>query len=117
MSLFKKFQEFSDASQAKAEEMRSRAAEKKTLARAQKIKGRPWWESAPGSTYVVSYDDLEQLNAELPIAEEWGWDMAQSTATDGHVHLGRAVLTGGLTLLAKGGRSKGKTTVTWKRES
>lgn len=93
---------------------RAKQADKKVLAKAQKVKGKPWWES-DARTFVVAYEDLDQLNAEAQIVEDLGWDMAQTAAADGHVHLGRAFLTGGLTLFAKGGRSKGKTTVTWKR--
>jgi hypothetical protein len=90
--------------------------EKKIMQRAKKVAGRPWWESS-NQTFLCTYDDVDQINDELRFAEPLGWSIDSTDSIDGHVHVGRAVLSGGLTLLAKGGRSKGKTTITWTRQA
>lgn len=86
---------------------------------AKKIDGKPWWESSM-TQFVCEYKDLDQLNMELAIANPLGWYIDDTTGDSGHINVGRtatgAVLTGGISLLFGGSRSKGKTTVTWRRD-
>ncbi len=87
---------------------------------AAKVNGRPWWEcSLP--QFVVEYKSVDALNAELPIATEHGWELDNTAAAGSHINVGRTVtsaaLTGGISLLFGASRSKGKTTIVWKRSA
>lgn len=99
------------------------ARHKRARNRAMKIDGKPWWLSDRRqmvTTYKAGDDLEEQLQTEMELANEHGW-FAQSTDTDGgHINVGRtatgAVLTGGLSLLFGGSRSKGEITLVWRRD-
>lgn len=63
-------------------------------------------------------DKQERLFAlEGSILDDHGYEALMQDADGGHVHVGRLLLTGGLSVLAgrKGIRSKGKMTVTFRR--
>jgi hypothetical protein len=68
-------------------------------------------------TYVATYKNDKEAAEDAAKAAKKGWMPQGTTATDGHVNLGRtvtgAVLTGGLYLLIGGSRSKGKVTITY----
>jgi len=78
-----------------------------------------WYNDDTKLTYVASYDSVEEASSETNGAAKKGWMPQGTSATDGHINVGRtaagAVLTGGLTLLVGGSRSKGKVTITYTR--
>jgi hypothetical protein len=78
-----------------------------------------WYNDDTKLTYVASYNSVEEASSETNRAAKKGWIPQGTSATDGHINVGRtatgAVLTGGLTLLVGGSRSKGKVTITYTR--
>ncbi len=82
-------------------------------------KHRPWYIDDTKMTYVATYDSVEKATGEANSAALYGWMPQGSSATDGHINLGRTAagvaLFGCLALLAGGSRSKGKVTITYVR--
>lgn len=68
---------------------------------------------------MATYKNEKDAAKEVDKAAKKGWMPQGTTATDGHINVGRtvtgAVLTGGLNLLIGGSRSKGKVTITYVR--
>jgi hypothetical protein len=78
-----------------------------------------WYDDNQKLSHVATYKNDKDAAKEADKAAKKGWMPQGATATDGHINLGRtvtgAVLTGGLTLLLGGSRSKGKITLTYVR--
>ena len=78
-----------------------------------------WYDDKNKLSYVASYKNDKDATKEADKAAKRGWMPQGATATDGHINVGRtvtgAVLTGGLSLLIGGSRSKGKVTITYVR--
>ena len=78
-----------------------------------------WYDDKNTLTYVAIYKKEKDAAKEADEAAKKGWMPQGSTATDGHINVGRtvtgAVLTGGLSLLIGGSRSKGTFTITYVR--
>ena len=78
-----------------------------------------WYYDNSKLSYVATYKNEKDATHEANAAAKMGWMPQGVTATDGHINLGRtitgAALTGGLTLLFGGSRSKGKITITYVR--
>lgn len=78
-----------------------------------------WYDDKNKLSYVTSYKNDKDAAKEVEKAAKRGWMPQGATATDGHINVGRtvtgAVLTGGLSLLIGGSRSKGKVTITYVR--
>lgn len=78
-----------------------------------------WYQDSTRLTYVATYSSDKDAQKELEAAAHYGWTPQGTTATEGHVNVGRtltkAVLTGGLGLLTGASRSKGKITITYVR--
>ncbi len=82
-------------------------------------------ESTPNRTGKIQvmvrvYDTVSQYEADAQRLIPQGWRIEQQSQGGGHVNIGRtttgAVLTGGLSLLFGGSRTKDKLTVTWRRD-
>ena len=82
-------------------------------------KNRPWHQDDTKMTYVANYNSAEKATNEANTAARYGWIAQGTSATDGHINIGRTAagvaLFGGLALLAGGSRSKGKVTITYVR--
>ncbi|VVB64859.1 Uncharacterised protein [uncultured archaeon] len=78
-----------------------------------------WYDDKNKLSYVAIYKNDKDAAKEADKAAKKGWMPQGTTATDGHINLGRtvtgAVLTGGLSLLIGGSRSKGKVTISYVR--
>ena len=78
-----------------------------------------WYDDKNRLTYVATYKKEEDAAEDVEEAAKKGWMPQGATATDGHINVGRTVtgaaLTGGLSLLIGGSRSKGKFTITYVR--
>lgn len=78
-----------------------------------------WYDDKNKLSYVASYKNDKDAAKETEKAAKKGWMPQSAAATDGHINVGRtvtgAVLTGGLSLLIGGSRSKGKVTITYVR--
>ena len=61
--------------------------------------------------------DDDALRREAQVFGEHGYEASMQSEDGGHVHVGRLLLTGGLSMLAgqRGVRSGGKRTLTWQR--
>ena len=68
-------------------------------------------------TYATNPKGDEQFATESIVFTQNGYDATNLSEEGGHVHAGRLILTGGLSILAgkRGIRSGGKRTVTWKK--
>ena len=75
-----------------------------------------WYDDKKRTTYVAIYESDKTMKKEVEEASKKGWIVQSATSTAGHVHMGRALMTGGLTLLFGGGRSKDKVTVVFGRD-
>jgi len=70
-------------------------------------------------TDIRQYTSRGEFEWHSQIMSQDGWTIHQATASDGHVNIGRTVtgaaLTGGLSLLFGGSRSKGTTMIVYQR--
>ena len=79
-----------------------------------------WYEDKIKTSHIVSYNNEEQASLEAEKAAMKGWIPQGTSATDGHINVGRTVartlLTGGIGLAIGGAsRTKGKVTITYIR--
>jgi hypothetical protein len=78
-----------------------------------------WYEIESLKVAVRSYRDTVEASLEANAAASYGWTVQSVATSDGHVNVGRtvtgAVLTGGLSLLVGGSRTKGSVTITFVR--
>jgi hypothetical protein len=79
-----------------------------------------WYEDNSKMSNVVSYDNEEMASKDAEKAAMKGWMPQGTSATDGHINVGRTVartiLTGGIGLAIGGAsRTKGKVTITYIR--
>jgi len=78
-----------------------------------------WYQDAKRLTYIATYKKDKDAQKEMEAAAQHGWTPQGTTATDGHINVGRTmtklVLTGGLGLMTGASRSKGKITITFVR--
>jgi hypothetical protein len=78
-----------------------------------------WYNDETLLNHIVSYDSVEKASKEANEAAKHGWFPTGTSATDGHMNLGRTAagfaLFGGLSLLAGGSRTEGKITVSYAR--
>lgn len=81
--------------------------------------GLPWYLTSTKKVHVATYKNEKEATKEAESAAEHGWFPQNMAATDGHINLGRTVagaaLTGGLSLLIGGSRSKGKVTIVYQK--
>jgi hypothetical protein len=81
--------------------------------------GKEWYHDPTRLTYVATYTDEKTMQREVEAAAQNGWMPQGTTATGGHVNVGRtataAVLTSGWSLLLGASRSKDKVTITFVR--
>lgn len=79
-----------------------------------------WYDDVSKLSHVATYKNEKDATKEAEKASKKGWVPSGTGATDGHINLGRTVagaaLTGGLSLLFGGSRSKGKVTITYTRD-
>jgi hypothetical protein len=70
-------------------------------------------------TYVAGQKGEEALVQEAGIFIPNGYEPSTATEDGGHIHVGRLLLTGGLSIFAgkHGIRSNGKRTITWRRST
>jgi len=82
-------------------------------------KNLPWYLDSTKLNHIATYSNAEEATQEANAASHAGWLPSGTSATDGHINVGRtateAVLTGGLTLLLGASRTKGNVTVTYVR--
>jgi hypothetical protein len=80
-----------------------------------------WYDDDTKRTHIMSYDSVAEASSEANRAAKRGWVPTGSSATDGHLNIGRTAagvfLFGGLSLLAGGSRTEGKVTITYNRAS
>jgi hypothetical protein len=78
-----------------------------------------WYDNNSKLSHVETYKNEKDASKDAEKAAKKGWMPQGTTATDGHINVGRtvtgAVLTGGLSLLIGGSRSKGKITLSYVR--
>jgi len=78
-----------------------------------------WYDHPTKLTEVRTYKNQREASRDANAAANKGWQIQGTTATDGHINVGRtvtgAVLTGGLNLLFGASRTKGKITLTYVR--
>lgn len=79
-----------------------------------------WYDDDGKLSNVVSYDNEEKASIDANYAAKKGWMPQSTSATEGHVNVGRTVgktiLTGGIGLAVLGeSRTKGKVTITYAR--
>ena len=81
--------------------------------------GLPWYLTSTKKVHVATYKNDKDAAKEAEKAAEHGWIPQTMTGTDGHINVGRtvagAMLTGGLSLLIGGSRSKGKVTIAYQK--
>jgi hypothetical protein len=79
----------------------------------------PWYVDNTKLNHIITYSSTEEATRDADAASHAGWVPSGTSATDGHINVGRtateAVLTGGLTLLLGASRTNGKITVTYVR--
>ncbi|TAM61279.1 MAG: SHOCT domain-containing protein [Chloroflexota bacterium] len=77
-----------------------------------------WTSSTVVRTYASSDEGDEDLQDELELLGQHGYEASLQTAEDSHIHVGRLLLTGGLSVFAgrSGIRSEGRVTVTYRRK-
>jgi len=79
-----------------------------------------WYDEKSQVSYIATYKNDKDMKRDLEQAIRRGWKLQDTTADGGHVNLGRtatgAVLTGGLSLLVGGSRSKGSHTLVFVRD-
>lgn len=133
MGLMDKWKQFDAASKERGARMKEKAdarwdaihakeheaALKKRAKSAQKVDGKPWWESSRNGIFL-DYERAEDVDLELELAAPLGWYIDDADSTDGHINVGRtatgAVLTGGWSLLFGGSRTDGNIKVNWRRD-
>jgi hypothetical protein len=78
-----------------------------------------WYKDSKRIGYVATYSDEKEMRRDVERASKHGWVPQSTTSDGGHVNVGRtyagAVLTGGLSLLFGGSRSKEKLTISFVR--
>jgi len=78
-----------------------------------------WYRDAKRLTYVATYTKDKDAQKEMEAAAHHGWMPQGTTATEGHINVGRTlikgVLTGGIGLMTGASRSRGKITITFTR--
>lgn len=83
------------------------------------IRNLPWYLDNTKLNHIATYRNAEEATRDADAASHAGWVPSGTSATDGHINVGRtateAVLTGGLTLLLGASRTKGNVTVTYVR--
>ncbi len=79
-----------------------------------------WYDEKDRVSYIGIYKNDKDMRKELEQAIRRGWKLQDTTTDGGHLNLGRtatgAVLTGGLSLLIGGSRSKGGHTLVFVRD-
>lgn len=95
-----------------------RAAARGRLTRELEQASRRWTLPAVVRHYEPGPQGDRRFAVEAEIFDEHRYEPSMQDVDGGHVHLGRLVLTGGLSILAgrKGIRSKGKMTVTFRQQ-
>lgn len=70
-------------------------------------------------TYAAGHKGEEALVKESAVFIPNGYEPTMMSEEGGHVHVGRLLLTGGVSILAgkRGIRSNGKRTITWRRSA
>jgi|GEM_PF-4710876 len=71
-----------------------------------------WYEDESKTSHIVSYNNEEQASIEAEKAATKGWKALGSSATDGHINIGRTLARG---LIFGAHRTKGTITVTYER--
>jgi hypothetical protein len=78
-----------------------------------------WYDDKNKLTYVATYKNEKDAAKEANKAAKKGWMPQSTTATDGHINLGRTITYGVLTLgvsyLLGGSRTKGTITISYVR--
>jgi hypothetical protein len=78
-----------------------------------------WYDDKDKLTHVATYKNEKDAAKEANEAAKKGWMPQGTTATDGHINLGRTITYGVLTLgvsyLLGGSRTKGKITISYVR--
>jgi hypothetical protein len=75
------------------------------------LQGR-WYEDNTKLSHIGSYESEELAARDVDRAAKRGWKPLGSSATDGHINIGRTLARG---LIFGASRTKGKTTVTYER--
>ncbi len=78
---------------------------------------RDWTAQSLVRDYEAGDDGRYRLDGEMNILEFHGYEAEAQSEDGGHIHVGRILMTGGLSVLAgsQGTRSKGRLSVTFKR--
>ena len=79
-----------------------------------------WYDDRNRVSYIGTYKDEKSARSDLELAVKRGWKIEDTTGDGGHINVGRtatgAVLTGGLSLLFGGSRSKRSLTLVFVRD-
>jgi|GEM_PF-7041108 hypothetical protein len=78
-----------------------------------------WTSATLVRTFPANDEGDEAFEDELVVLTAHGYEAAMQTSEDSHIHVGRLLLTGGLSVFAgrQGIRSEGRTTVTFRRRA